>query len=172
MAEVNLRSWTIADVPAMALIMNCAKMQGNLRDGIPFPYTEADAREFIGMILEAEPGVRYDFAITYADEVVGSISVTPRDNVYRLSGEIGYCLRETHWGQGIMTEAVRQVCGYVFRHTDLIRIAAEVFAPNLASCRVLEKAGFSLEGTLRRSVVKHGQVLDSQLYAILKENWA
>ena len=43
------------------------------------------------------------------------------------------------------------------------------FARNLPSCRVLEKAGFQLEGTLRQNAVKDGEVLDMKLYARLRD---
>ena len=171
MAEIALRGWTAADVPALAAIMNNERMQGNLRDGIPFPYTETDAVAFLQMIWDAVPGARYDFAITYDGEVVGNICAIPKDNVYRLTAEIGYCLAEAYWGRGIMVEAVRQVCAYMFARTEIIRISAEVFAPNAASCRVLEKAGFQLEGILRQNVLKNGQVLDAKMYAILKREY-
>ena len=67
-----------------------------------------------------------------------------------------------------MTEAVKQLCDYVFSHTDIIRIFAEPFAYNSASRRVLEKAGFQYEGTLRNNAVKNGKVLDMKMYARLK----
>lgn len=68
-----------------------------------------------------------------------------------------------------MTEAVKQICGYVFGNSDIIRIYAEPFAYNIASCRVLEKAGFQYEGTLRSNAVKNGKVLDMKMYSLLKE---
>ena len=46
---------------------------------------------------------------------------------------------------------------------------AEPFAYNTASCHVLEKAGFQLEGTLRSNAVKNGRILDMRLYALVKE---
>ena len=67
-----------------------------------------------------------------------------------------------------MTEAVRQTCAYVFAQSDLMRIYAEPFAYNTASCRVLEKAGFQYEGTLQNNAVKNGKVLDMKMYALLK----
>ena len=60
-------------------------------------------------------------------------------------------------------------CQWAFAHTDLLRIYAMPFARNLPSCRVLEKAGFQLEGTLRQNAVKDGEVLDMKLYACLRE---
>ena len=55
-----------------------------------------------------------------------------------------------------MTAAVRQFCEYVFENTDIIRICAEPFSHNIASCRVPEKAGFVCEGTLRCNAEKNG----------------
>ena len=70
-----------------------------------------------------------------------------------------------------MTEAIKQICEYVFRESDMIRIYAEPFAYNIASCRALEKAGFQYEGTLRRNALKNGKVIDMKMYSLLKEEW-
>ena len=51
----------------------------------------------------------------------------------------------------------------------MIRIYAEPFAYNIGSQRVLEKAGFQYEGTLRRNAVKNGKVLDMKMYALIRE---
>lgn len=67
-----------------------------------------------------------------------------------------------------MTNAVKQICKYVFANSDIIRIYAEPFAYNAASCRVLEKAGFRYEGVLRSNAVKNGKILDMKMYALLK----
>ena len=68
-----------------------------------------------------------------------------------------------------MTEAVTQICKYVFSESDIIRIYAEPFAQNRASCRVLEKAGFQYEGALRSNAVKNGKVIDTEMYSLLKQ---
>ena len=62
------------------------------------------------------------------------------------------------------------LCQHLFAQTDLLRIFAEPFGENLASCRVLEKAGFQLEGILRCNAVKNGVVRDMKLYARLRPN--
>ena len=67
-----------------------------------------------------------------------------------------------------MTEIVKQTCKCVFEKSDIIRIYAEPFAHNIASCRVLEKAGFKYEGTLRSNAVKNGKIIDIKLYSLLK----
>ena len=102
-------------------------------------------------------------------EAVGSITVMLNDDVYCKSAELGYWLGEPFWGRGIMTAAVETMCREGFAAWDIVRIHAEAFARNAASRRVLEKAGFALEGTLRRSVYKNGEMLDSCIYALVRE---
>ena len=60
-------------------------------------------------------------------------------NIHKRTAELGYYIAQEYWGKGIMTEAVKQICEYVFDSSDIIRIYAEPFAHNSASCRVLEK---------------------------------
>jgi RimJ/RimL family protein N-acetyltransferase len=101
-------------------------------------------------------------------EAVGGIGLEPQADVARRSAEIGYWLGEAYWGRGIATEAVRAVTDYGFAHGDLVRIYATVFEWNRASMRVLEKAGYQLEGRRRQAVTKDGQTIDDLLYAIIR----
>ena len=71
-------------------------------------------------------------------------------------------------GQGRNTYSIL-ICREAFGRLDIVRIHAAVYARNGASCRVLEKAGFTREGILRQSVYKNGEVLDACLYALLRE---
>jgi RimJ/RimL family protein N-acetyltransferase len=167
--QVSIRSWKTEDVPDLAETINNKKVQDNLRDGIPYPYTEKDAEEFIITTLAAKKDSQYSFAITYDSKIIGSIAVFRKDNVHRLTAELGYYIAEPYWGKGIMTEAVKQICDYVFEHTDIVRVFAEPYALNTASCRVLEKVGFQFEGVVRQNVIKNGQILDMKLYAKIKD---
>ncbi len=67
-----------------------------------------------------------------------------------------------------MTEVLKKVCSYIFNETDIIRIFAEPFAYNIGSCRVLEKAGFEFEGTLKSNAIKNGKILDMKMYSIIR----
>ena len=71
---------------------------------------------------------------------------------------------------GTISEAVRAVTEYAFTHHDLIRIYAYVFETNLASVRVLEKAGYIFEARLRKHVFKDNKIQDVMIYAILKDS--
>lgn len=164
----RIRKWELADATYLAMAVSNKNIQNNLRDGLPYPYTEQDGADFISAMLSADENETFAFAITVEDKVVGSIGVFRQGNIHRLTAELGYYLAEEYWGRGIMTEAVRQICQYVFEKSDIIRIYAEPFAYNAASCRVLEKAGFQYEGTLRNNAVKNGKVIDMKMYSLLK----
>lgn len=163
-----LREWRKDDAQDLVRIIGNKKVQDNLRDGIPYPYRKEDADIFVKEMITAVSGQIYPFAITVDGELAGSIAVYRRDNIHFRTGELGYYLGERFWGKGVGTEAVKQICGYIFKYTDIIRIFAEPFAENKASCRVLEKAGFQMEGTLRCNAVKNGKVMDMKLYALIK----
>ena len=167
--EYKIRGWRLNDAADLARAVSNKNVQDNLRDGIPYPYGEVDAREYIRKMLNANDNEVFAFAITLDDIAVGSIAVFRGTNVHRCTGELGYYVAEEHWNNGAVTAAIRQITEYIFHNTDIIRIFAEPFAYNAASCRVLEKAGFVYEGTLRANAVKNGEVLDMKMYALVKE---
>lgn len=167
--ECNIRCWQMKDANNLAEALNNRKIFDNLRDGLPYPYTIEDAKGYITAMLDADKNTTYPFAISVDGKAVGSIGVFRKDNIHFRTAEMGYYIAESYWGQGIGTSAVTQVCNHIFQQTDIIRIFAEPYAYNLASCRVLEKAGFAYEGTLRKNAVKNGVVLDMKMYSIIKE---
>jgi len=167
--ECVIRKWRTEDAKDLALAMNNKKIQDNLRDGLPYPYTQTDAEAFIAAMLSEDNCRTYAFAITVDDRAVGSISVTRGENVHFRTAEMGYFIAEPYWGKGIGTSAVRQAAAYIFGQTDIIRIFADPYSDNAGSCRILEKAGFRLEGIMRKNAVKNQKVRDMKLYALLKE---
>lgn len=167
--KCRIRKWELSDAKDLAAALSNKKVQDNLRDGLPYPYTEQDGKEFISAMLSADENETFAFAIMVDDKVVGSIGIFRQGNIHSQTAELGYYIAEEYWGKGIMTEAVKQICAYVFAKSDIIRIYAEPFAYNIASCRVLEKVGFQYEGTLRSNAVKNGKVIDMKMYSLLKE---
>ncbi|MDP6071748.1 MAG: GNAT family protein [SAR202 cluster bacterium] len=87
----------------------------------------------------------------------------------KVSAEVGYWLGEPFWGKGIATMAISAIVDYAFAHFDLVRLYASVFEWNPASARVLEKAGFTLEGRECKSVTKDGQTIDALVYALVRD---
>ena len=160
---IDLHKWTFADREALMALCNAVD-RTFLSDRLPYPYTEADADWWLGMVAENEGKEGVWRAIVVDGLIVGSISVERLANVQRNAGSIGYMVLTPFWSQGIGTEAVRQICGIAFQELALERIIGEVFPENLASARVLEKNGFRLEGTKVGAVVKGGKVMDVRVY--------
>lgn len=167
--DCGIRKWRYSDKDRLAQLLSNKKILDNLRDGLPYPYTPADAEGYISSMLSADETETFAFAIVLDDEVIGSVGVFRCDNIHFRTAELGYYIGEPYWGKGYGTSAVKRICRYVFENTDIIRIFAEPFAYNTASCRVLEKAGFQFEGTLRANAMKRGKVLDMKMYALVKE---
>lgn len=159
----TVRSWRYGDEDSLVLHADNRKIWLNLRDRFPHPYTRADAQQWIQIVQERKPET--NFAIDVGGKAVGGISVMLHDDVERCSAEVGYWLGEEFWGQGIMTAVLRVVTEYAFKEFSLTRIYAVPFARSTSSVKVLEKAGFVLEGVLRRSAVKDGVILDQLMYA-------
>lgn len=133
--KCRIRKWELSDAKDLAVALSNKKVQDNLRDGLPYPYTEQDGKEFISAMLSADESETFAFAITVDNMVIGSIGIFRQGNIHRQTAELGYYIAEEYWGKGIMTEAVKQICEYVFANSDIIRIYAEPFAYNIASCR-------------------------------------
>jgi len=167
--HLTIKKWRIDDKFDLAIILNNPKVLNNLRDGLPYPYTENDAEDFTRAMLSADKDSTFAFAITIDDKAIGSIGVFRQDNIHCKTAEMGYYIGEPYWGNGYMTNAIKQACEYVFEKTDIIRIYAEPFAHNIASCRALEKAGFQYEGTLKSNAVKRGSIVDMKMYALVRE---
>ena len=170
LAGCRVRSWRPEDAASLARHADSRNVWLNVRDHFPHPYTHANAVGWLQHVAESPPETQ--FAIEVDGEAVGGVGFFLQRDVERRSAEIGYWLGEAHWGRGIMTEAVRAATGYGFETFGLLRIYAQVFAWNPASCRVLEKAGYQLEGRLRCAVVKDGHVLDQLMYAVVREDGA
>jgi ribosomal-protein-alanine N-acetyltransferase len=86
------------------------------------------------------------------------------------TGLIGYELAQSYWGQGLMTEALLAVAHYGFDALELFRLEAWAQVENHASCRVLEKAGFEMEGVQRKKLVRAGVRFDLRTFARLRDD--
>ena len=164
-----IRKWRLEDKSALAENLNNLNVLSNLRDGLPYPYTEKDAEDYIRAVLSADKRDTFAFAVALGDAAIGSIGVFRQNNIHFRTAEMGYYIGEPYWGKGYATSAIKQAVQYVFEHSDIIRIYAQPFSHNAASCRVLEKAGFHCEGTLQSNAVKCGRILDMKVYAFIRD---
>jgi [ribosomal protein S5]-alanine N-acetyltransferase len=166
LSRCTVRPWRTGDEGSLARHANNANVSGNLKDRFPFPYTAADAMAWVAHASAQAPPT--SFAIVVDGEAVGGIGVDVGTDVFHRSAEIGYWLGEPFWGRGIATEALRAVTEYAWATFDIIRLEAGVFDWNPASARVLEKAGYTLEGRMRRGIVKRGRTGDRLIYGLLR----
>lgn len=167
--DFTLRPWRLEDAPAIVPYADDPLVAKNLRDVFPSPYTLADAEGYVRACVEQEGQGQLCRCIEVDGEAAGSIGLFLGNDVYRRSAELGYWLGRPFWRKGIMSAAAREMCALGFKTWDIVRIYAEPYAHNVGSRGVLEKAGFALEGIKRRSVFKNGELLDSCIYARLRE---
>ncbi len=130
----------------------------------------SDTEAFLERCIRVwEAGTDYPYVITFIkqDAPVGMIEIHARG--FQL--EIGYVLERSHWGKGFMTEALRKVIAFGLSQPDIFRIQSTCDVENIASARVMEKAGMIYEGMLRRYVL-HPNISNAPrdvfIYAIVK----
>jgi ribosomal-protein-alanine N-acetyltransferase len=162
--EFKLRPFKETDLQSLVKYANNPKIASNLMDRFPHPFTEEAGKNFIEMTMAHIP--TQIMTIDINGEASGGIGLHPGDDVYRMNAELGYWLAEPFWGKGIVTEAVKQMIAYGFKHLPITRIYARPFGPNIASQRILEKAGMTKEAILKNSFYKNGQYCDEIIYSI------
>ncbi len=158
----RVRVWRSEDLELLVRQADDREIWINLRDRFPYPYQREHGRAFLKGIARQVPPLVW--AIEADGQAVGGIGIEPGRDVERVSAEVGYWLGRAFWRRGIMTDAVRAVTAEVFRTFDFTRLFALPFADNTASIRVLEKAGYVLEGRMPQSTIKDGQLRDQLMY--------
>jgi ribosomal-protein-alanine N-acetyltransferase len=161
----EVRSWRASDLDSLVEHANNRKIWINVRDRFPHPYTRSAGRDWLRHVRKTAPET--SFAIAVDGAAVGGIGFVLQSDVDRVSAEIGYWLGEAFWGRGIATEALIAITDYAIKTHGLTRVYALPFARNIASCRVVEKAGYVLEARLRRNAIKDGVITDSMQYAFI-----
>ena len=134
-------------------------------------YAEEDGRRFLAELAQMQPGQPGWFQFALEEKATGDflgdcgLNVSAQDG--RLA-QIGYTIARPHWNRGLATEAVTALTGYAFAAFPLHRISASADPRNIASCRVLEKAGFTREAHFRQSEWFKNQWADDVVYARLR----
>lgn len=142
----------------------------------PSPYTLSDGIEWVNCNLSLSPPENFVIADPTTSLAIGGIGLKPGTDVHERSVEVGYWLGEEFWGRGVATKALVGFVGWGLGEREwewerAVRVHAGVYGGNVASGRVLRKAGFGLEGCLRKHVWKEGRLLDLEVYAVLREEW-
>ncbi len=151
---------TIADNPNVSRYLSIV---------FPQPYTQAEADRWVAYAKTQHPTL--DFAIEYRGILAGGGGLRPENGDLAGGAELGYWLAEEYWGKGLATRAVRLLVDYGFAHLGLMRVEAKVHTPNQPSARVLEKNGFTREGTLRSAMVRNGIRYDVAIFSRLRSDY-
>jgi RimJ/RimL family protein N-acetyltransferase len=162
-----VRTYRPDDAPSLARHGNDRRIWLNLRDRFPHPYTVQHGEGYVAYVLAQQTPT--GFAIAVDGEAVGGISLHPGTDIERIGAEVGYWLGAEHWGRGIATAAVELLTAHALGPLGFRRVFALPFTRNVASARVLEKAGFAREGTLRQCAIKNDVVVDMHVYARLAQ---
>ena len=159
-ARVTLRAFTAEDLPAF---LEWATDDEVTRWVTWDSYASAeDALRFLQTVAVPHPWLK---AVCVDGRAAGSVVVERGRGVDACRGVLGYCLARKHWGAGVATAAVKQMVAMAFQGIDITRIDALVDQRNVASRRVLEKAGFTLEATMFKYLLVKGTLLDCFLFA-------
>ena len=168
--KITLRPWMRKDLDELQKLCEQAD-RTYLSERMPSPYTLEDAQQWFDHIQKEEASQRGLFrAVCLDDQIMGTISVEMLGDVRCQDCELGYFLQRSHWSKGIMTKAVQLMCEEAFQQLAINRISALVYAPNIASRKVLEKNNFVIEGLLRQAITKKEQHYDACLYAKYRHN--
>ncbi len=165
--EYVLRAWKESDVESLVENANNPKIAQFMTDGFPYPYTTEKANGFIQYAMAGKP--TNIFAIEVNGKAVGGIGIHPQSDVMCKNAELGYWLGEKYWGNGIITNAIREMVKYAFDIFDIVRIYARPYGTNVASQKALLKAGFTLEATIQKNIYKNGELLDETIFAVRKK---
>jgi [ribosomal protein S5]-alanine N-acetyltransferase len=133
----------------------------------------SDTKAFLQTVLEqyeSEQAVFWGIEHKESAKLIGTIDFVSWNTKHRV-GELGYVLSEKYWGQGIMTEAAKEVIKFGFNQMYLVRIQARCLTENIGSERVMKKTGMTLEGIHRKSVFIKGKHRDIKMYSILEEEF-
>ena len=170
MEQKILRRLRKEDASRIAELVNNKNIWDNLRDFIPYPYSDDDADFFINLTLNEE--VHQTFGILNDQkELCGVISVLVQADVYSKSAEIGFWIGEPHWGKGLATKAIKEITKYGFQELKLERIYAGVFESNKGSMKALEKNGYHKEAIFKNAIIKNGKICDEHRFAMLKDKF-
>ena len=156
--RLRLRKPMLADASRIAMFIgewDVARMLAR----VPFPYTEQDAKAWIG-----DPGQSHRYVLVHANGVIGVVGVGERDEVGAV--ELGYWLAKPFWGRGLVTEAAAAVIFALRQHDPRAAITCSHFVDNEGSARVIRKLGFVQTGERMLASVSRGVEVRSLTYRL------
>lgn len=163
-----LRPWHPNDETRLSAIASDPNISRYMTARFPYPYTLEAARSWIQHCNESQSPTH--FAIVVDDEVAGGCGYDILPFERSVGAEIGYWLNPEYWRRGIATAAFKALTEFAFSSSNVRRLQATIYSPNVASARVAEKCGYTREARLRDAVLKNGEIYDALIYARLRRD--
>ncbi|SMQ46651.1 unnamed protein product [Zymoseptoria tritici ST99CH_1A5] len=183
--DVAVRTFRHSDIASISRHANNRNIWLALRNRFPHPYTQEAARSWIEHTLSPQSHARSgkwppkqgdaslliptQYAVTFRGEAIGSIGLDFGQDIYFRTAELGYWLSEEYWGRRIMSSVVEAFVTWAWSTFDiLVRLNGLVAETNPGSARLLEKAGFVLEGRRQDAICKDGKVHAELMFGALR----
>lgn len=163
--NIVLRKARLGDAKA---IYELQKDKDTIKNFMSVPKSVSEVKKDIEGQVSNKKKFGVWFVIEFKGEVAGEITVHQEDPKNKTKAKISYWVAKKFRGNGIATRSVKLVTSYAFKKFKLVRIRGNVRTFNKASARVLEKAGYKYEGTLRKNNFKNGRYLDDMVWAVVK----
>lgn len=142
-----------------------------LAEFLTWPKLAEDVDFFASFINQAlvnyDKGDTLTCAIFYRNTLVGNISFNCINHALK-KVEIGYWLRQSYQGKGIITRAATHLINHAFTTLNMEKVEIRAAVNNTASRKVCERLGFTLEGILTHAELVNGNILDHAIYGLLK----
>ena len=154
-----------SDIPALVQIadnLHVAQMLARM----PHPYGEAEARAFIALSGQKQPGASYALTLAGTGTFIGCAGLNVKDRGL----ELGYWIGEPYWKRGYATEAAHALVDLAFRSTGIQVLHVSVRVINPASRRVIHKCGFQYAGQGMMNSIVSGQV-PIERYRLDRKTW-
>jgi RimJ/RimL family protein N-acetyltransferase len=167
----RLRPLSVPDAAALyAYLRNPAVTELTSYPVVSVPMVEAMIERSMSRWAAGELG-KWGVALQHDDQLVGTCGFNEWSQAHRWA-ELAYDLAQTHWGKGLMRQAVAAVLQWTFQQDQVDRVHAFVRVDNRRSGRLLERIGFAREGCLRSFRVCRGQPHDFYIYGLLRSDWS
>lgn len=135
--------------------------------------TIADTKDFVEFVLNKYENKQVSpWGIEYKEngKFIGTIDFVWWQPNHKIA-EMGYVISKDYWGKGLTTEVAKGLVKFGFEKMGLVRVQARCDVENIGSARVMEKAGMTFEGIIRKGIFVKGKHRDLKIYSILKEEF-
>ena len=163
----TLEKWELKYSSDIRKTFNDRRFAEFFPEKLPFPFEEKHARYFIEQRIYHTDEQQFCRAIIADGKISGGIDVFIGSGIYSKSAELVIWVTEPE-NKPIAAEALKQVCSYIFEKYNVVRLFAKPYSIDYVSSDLYEAAGFTLEGTMKKSVCKNSQIYDQKIYAIIR----